>query len=203
MFQWETIFKGNKKCGHCRQVVAKADLTVLFALYSLCNKLFFKIFFVFPQQWARDIGLKSDPIVRVPLHSVEHQYMITKPIPGLEPQKYPCEYQHPVKIIQFTVAVWAWEDKGQCRPNCEIHGDKILNTKYWICAHESCVIIIHLCTSSSLYDTQVEVILWKGETRLFMQHLHRCRSGYFKMYKVGLLHVLKICGYSGVIWDMC
>ncbi|XP_041454472.1 pyruvate dehydrogenase phosphatase regulatory subunit, mitochondrial-like [Lytechinus variegatus] len=40
-------------------------------------------------QWARDIGLKSDPIVRVPLHSVKHQYMITKPIPGVEPRNDP------------------------------------------------------------------------------------------------------------------
>ncbi|XP_071480308.1 pyruvate dehydrogenase phosphatase regulatory subunit, mitochondrial-like [Diadema antillarum] len=40
-------------------------------------------------QWARDIGLRSNPTVRVPLHSVKHQYMITKPIEGVEPQKHP------------------------------------------------------------------------------------------------------------------
>ena len=41
MFQWEKHFQGKKKCGLCRQVVTKADLTVLFAFYSHCNKVNF------------------------------------------------------------------------------------------------------------------------------------------------------------------
>ena len=47
-------------------------------------------------------------------------------------------------------------------------------------------------------DTQVEVFFENVKQRLFMKHLHRCRSDYFKMYKVGPLHVLKICGYSDI-----
>nr|XP_006820414.1 PREDICTED: pyruvate dehydrogenase phosphatase regulatory subunit, mitochondrial-like [Saccoglossus kowalevskii] len=30
--------------------------------------------------WARDIGLRSDPVVKVPLHACEHYYLVTKPI---------------------------------------------------------------------------------------------------------------------------
>ena len=63
-------------------------------------------------------------------------------------------------------------------------------------AHESYVIIIHSCKFSALHDTQVEVFFEKGKQRLSI-HVYRCRSDYFKMYKVGRLHVLKICGYSG------
>ena len=41
-------------------------------------------------------------------------------------------------ISQFTVAVWAWADKGHCRTNCEIHGDEILDTCSWkLCNHYS------------------------------------------------------------------
>ena len=45
---------------------------------------------------------------------------------------------------------------------------KYTETKYWIRAHESYVIIIHLCTSSALHDTQVEVFFEKGKQRLFV-----------------------------------
>ena len=95
-------------------------------------------------------------------------------------------------ISQFTVAVWAWADKGHCRTNFEIHGDKILDTCSWKLCN-----IIHSCTFSTLHGTQVEVFFEKGEQRLFIKHLRRCRSDCFKLYKVGSLHVLKICGYSG------
>ena len=97
-----------------------------------------------------------------------------------------------LRISQFTVAVWAWADKGHCRTNFEIHGDEILDTCSWKLCN-----IIHSCTFSALHGTQVEVFFEKGEQRLFIKHLHRYRSDYFKMYKVGPLHVSKICGYSG------
>ncbi|XP_074097569.1 pyruvate dehydrogenase phosphatase regulatory subunit, mitochondrial [Cotesia typhae] len=35
--------------------------------------------------WARNIGKLSDPYVKVPLHPVEHYYLHTKKIPGLDP----------------------------------------------------------------------------------------------------------------------
>ncbi|KAK9499297.1 hypothetical protein O3M35_002353 [Rhynocoris fuscipes] len=35
--------------------------------------------------WARHLGLKSDPPVRIPLHPVEHYYLLTNPIPGIDP----------------------------------------------------------------------------------------------------------------------
>ncbi|XP_065214392.1 pyruvate dehydrogenase phosphatase regulatory subunit, mitochondrial [Planococcus citri] len=35
--------------------------------------------------WARKIGQLSEPRVKVPVHPVEHYYLITKPIPGLDP----------------------------------------------------------------------------------------------------------------------
>lgn len=35
--------------------------------------------------WARHIGKKSEPYVKVPLHACEHYYLHTKPIPGLDP----------------------------------------------------------------------------------------------------------------------
>nr|CAI5832874.1 unnamed protein product [Callosobruchus analis] len=35
--------------------------------------------------WARGIGQLSEPNVKVPLHAVEHYYLHTKPIPGLNP----------------------------------------------------------------------------------------------------------------------
>ncbi len=36
-------------------------------------------------QWARQLGKKSDPRVRVPLHSCEHFYLVTKPLDGISP----------------------------------------------------------------------------------------------------------------------
>lgn len=35
--------------------------------------------------WARHIGQMSEPPVKVPLHPVEHYYLHTKPIEGLDP----------------------------------------------------------------------------------------------------------------------
>ncbi|RZF48075.1 hypothetical protein LSTR_LSTR002141 [Laodelphax striatellus] len=35
--------------------------------------------------WARSIGKLSEPFVKVPLHAVEHYYLHTKKIPGLDP----------------------------------------------------------------------------------------------------------------------
>ena len=91
---------------------------------------------------------------------------------------------------QFTVAVLAWTDKGHCRPNCEMHGDKILDECSW-----------KLCNNYSFMHDQCSPwhtggsVLWKGETKAIYVAPHRCRSDNFKMYKVGPLHVLKICGY--------
>ena len=39
---------------------------------------------LFLLQWARDIGQLSKPIVRVPLHSCEHFYLVTQPMPGVD-----------------------------------------------------------------------------------------------------------------------
>lgn len=36
-------------------------------------------------QWARELGKKSNPKVRVPVHSCEHFYIVTKPIEGMDP----------------------------------------------------------------------------------------------------------------------
>ncbi|XP_065162153.1 pyruvate dehydrogenase phosphatase regulatory subunit, mitochondrial isoform X2 [Atheta coriaria] len=36
--------------------------------------------------WARGVGQLSEPFVKVPLHAVEHYYLHTKPIPGLDPE---------------------------------------------------------------------------------------------------------------------
>lgn len=35
--------------------------------------------------WARGVGQLSEPFVKVPIHAVEHYYLHTKPIPGLDP----------------------------------------------------------------------------------------------------------------------
>ncbi|CAG2066765.1 unnamed protein product, partial [Timema podura] len=35
--------------------------------------------------WARQVGKMSEPFVKVPLHAVEHYYLHTKPIAGLDP----------------------------------------------------------------------------------------------------------------------
>ncbi|XP_072399696.1 pyruvate dehydrogenase phosphatase regulatory subunit, mitochondrial isoform X3 [Diabrotica undecimpunctata] len=35
--------------------------------------------------WARGVGRLSEPVVKVPLHAVEHYYLHTKPIPALDP----------------------------------------------------------------------------------------------------------------------
>ena len=60
-------------------------------------------------------------------------------------------------ISQFTVAVWAWSDKGHCRTNFEIHGDEILDTCSWkLCYHYS---FMHKqCTPWYTGES----ILWKG-----------------------------------------
>ncbi|CAB3993588.1 FAD-dependent oxidoreductase [Paramuricea clavata] len=34
-------------------------------------------------QWGREVGLKSNPVVNVPLHSTEHFYIVTKPMEGI------------------------------------------------------------------------------------------------------------------------
>ncbi|XP_052816220.1 pyruvate dehydrogenase phosphatase regulatory subunit, mitochondrial-like isoform X2 [Mya arenaria] len=36
-------------------------------------------------QWARELGKKSSPKVRVPVHSCEHYYIVTQPIPNMDP----------------------------------------------------------------------------------------------------------------------
>lgn len=43
--------------------------------------------------WARGVGQLSEPYVKVPLHAVEHYYLHTKPIPGLDPM-LPGNYQN-------------------------------------------------------------------------------------------------------------
>lgn len=35
--------------------------------------------------WARQLGLKSEPSVSVPLHAAEHFYLVTKPMEGVYP----------------------------------------------------------------------------------------------------------------------
>ncbi|XP_060599081.1 pyruvate dehydrogenase phosphatase regulatory subunit, mitochondrial-like isoform X1 [Ruditapes philippinarum] len=35
-------------------------------------------------QWARELGKKTVPKVRVPVHSCEHYYIVTQPIPGMD-----------------------------------------------------------------------------------------------------------------------
>lgn len=35
--------------------------------------------------WARGVGKLSEPAVKVPLHAVEHYFLHTKAIPGLDP----------------------------------------------------------------------------------------------------------------------
>lgn len=35
--------------------------------------------------WARGVGRLSEPCVKVPLHAVEHYYLHTKPVRGLDP----------------------------------------------------------------------------------------------------------------------
>lgn len=35
--------------------------------------------------WARKIGQRSNPTVKIPLHPVEHYYLLTNPIPNLDP----------------------------------------------------------------------------------------------------------------------
>ena len=66
-------------------------------------------------------------------------------------------------ISQFTVAVWAWADKGHCRTNCEIHWDEILDTCSWkLCNHYS---FMHKqCTP---WYTGVS-ILWKGGNKGYL-----------------------------------
>ena len=47
-----------------------------------------------------------------------------------------------------------------------VNADKIVKyteTKCWIRAHKRYVIINHLCTSSVLHDTQVEIFFGKGK----------------------------------------
>lgn len=34
--------------------------------------------------WARQIGRLSNPIVKIPLHPVEHYYLLTNPIPNID-----------------------------------------------------------------------------------------------------------------------
>lgn len=36
--------------------------------------------------WARTIGQRSNPSVKIPLHPVEHYYLRTNPIPNLDSQ---------------------------------------------------------------------------------------------------------------------
>lgn len=36
--------------------------------------------------WARKIGQRSNPSVKIPLHPVEHYYLRTNPIPNLDSQ---------------------------------------------------------------------------------------------------------------------
>ncbi|XP_024082203.1 pyruvate dehydrogenase phosphatase regulatory subunit, mitochondrial isoform X2 [Cimex lectularius] len=35
--------------------------------------------------WARELGMKSNPPVKIPQHPVEHYYLLTKPIPPVDP----------------------------------------------------------------------------------------------------------------------
>ena len=76
----------------------------------------------------------------------------------------------------------------------KVSADKIMKytlTKYWIRAHESYVIIIHLCTSSVLHNTQVEVFFEKG------------KHDYFQNVQSGTSSCFEDLWIFEVIWDMC
>lgn len=52
--------------------------------------------------WARQVGQTSEPPVKVPLHPVEHYYLHTKPIEGLDPMT-PGTFKNGVPIHIHTI----------------------------------------------------------------------------------------------------
>ncbi|XP_033102420.1 pyruvate dehydrogenase phosphatase regulatory subunit, mitochondrial-like isoform X2 [Anneissia japonica] len=54
-------------------------------------------------QWSRDVGLKSSPQVRVPLHSAEHYYIITKAVKEVSPSMpYVRDYDGRIYIVEWS-----------------------------------------------------------------------------------------------------
>lgn len=58
--------------------------------------------------WARGVGQLSEPYVKVPLHAVEHYYLHTKPIPGLDamtPGKYIAKFRAKTVFLPVIILV--------------------------------------------------------------------------------------------------
>ncbi|XP_071959451.1 pyruvate dehydrogenase phosphatase regulatory subunit, mitochondrial-like [Antedon mediterranea] len=54
-------------------------------------------------QWGRELGLRSSPSVKVPLHPVEHGYIVTKAIDGISPSMpYIRDYDGRIYIIEWS-----------------------------------------------------------------------------------------------------
>lgn len=76
-------------------------------------------------QWAREIGQKSKPKVRVPLHSCEHYHILTKPIeeidrlmpgkhPILEDDKSKTSNIEPLSIFRVSVLLHYPMEEVEC-----------------------------------------------------------------------------------------
>ena len=103
-------------------------------------------------QWARNLGLKSSPPVRVPLHSCEHFYIITKPaesnpidrmMPGDNicdilqykvQNKYPCvlckRQLYPLHCYWLARRFYRFQMKCQAQCYIFVFSDPWL---WWIC----------------------------------------------------------------------
>ncbi|XP_071957598.1 pyruvate dehydrogenase phosphatase regulatory subunit, mitochondrial-like [Antedon mediterranea] len=54
-------------------------------------------------QWGRELGLKSTPNVKIPLHPAEHYYLVTKAIEGISPSMpYVRDYDGGIYIIEWS-----------------------------------------------------------------------------------------------------
>ena len=102
-------------------------------------------------------------------------------------------------ISQFIVAVWAWADKGHCRSNCEIHGDKTLDTCSWkLC---NLYLIMHKqCTPWYIGGS----ILWKGEAKaIYVAPPSLCIGVIISKCRSETSSCFKDLWIFAVIWDMC
>ncbi|KAJ8667644.1 hypothetical protein QAD02_009307 [Eretmocerus hayati] len=81
----EAVKKGVRVYENCKLMRVKSTNDKVEAVDTTKGTIECRFFVNCTGFWARSVGKLSEPYVKVPLHPVEHYYLHTKPIPGLDP----------------------------------------------------------------------------------------------------------------------
>ncbi|XP_023244971.1 pyruvate dehydrogenase phosphatase regulatory subunit, mitochondrial [Copidosoma floridanum] len=81
----EAVKQGVRVYENCRLTKVKSTNERVEAVETTRGTIECKYFVNCSGFWARSVGKLSEPYVKVPLHPVEHYYLHTKLIPGLDP----------------------------------------------------------------------------------------------------------------------